>query len=400
MTVTEPDPTLSDTAKELLARVAEMRPLLERNAAQGEADRRILDESIDALAEAGLFRITVPRRFGGHEVDIRTKLEITAAVAEADGATGWVLALTTVCGWMVGCYADQAQQDIFGADPDARVCGVLAPSVETRREDGGLVVSGRWPWASGSLHSTWGLVGVFDKNEVGEIIEHALALIFMSDLMIEDIWFVAGMKGTGSNTMVADEVFVPDHRMLSVPKAIENEYPTPHKDEALYRSSFIPVLALILVGPQLGMARAARDLAIEKAPKRAISYTNFERQTDSVAFQLELAKAAMLVDTAHLHAFRAAGDIDAAARDGRKLDYVTRARVRADTAYTADTARAAIDGFVSLHGGSSFADSSRMQRIWRDANVAGRHAVVSPTVSYEVYGKALLVVDNDVTVLV
>src|SRR5215470_6819271 len=136
MTVTEPDPTLSDTAKELLAHVAELRPLIERNAAQGEADRRIPDESIDALAEAGLFKITVPRRFGGHEVDIRTKLEVTAAVAEADGATGWVLALTTVCGWLVGCYADQCQQDIFGADPDARVCGVLAPSIETRRENG------------------------------------------------------------------------------------------------------------------------------------------------------------------------------------------------------------------------------------------------------------------------
>jgi alkylation response protein AidB-like acyl-CoA dehydrogenase len=185
-----------------------------------------------------------------------------------------------------------------------------------------------------------------------------------------------------------------------VPKGIENEYPTEHTDEVLYRSSLIPVLALILVGPQLGLARAARDLAIAKAPKRAISYTSFEKQTDSVAFQLEVAKAALLVDTAHLHAFRAAGDIDAAARRGAKLDYLTRARVRVDTAYTADTVRAAIDRLVSAHGASSFADASTMQRIWRDSNVAGRHAVVSPTVSYEVFGKALLHVDNDVTVLV
>jgi 3-hydroxy-9,10-secoandrosta-1,3,5(10)-triene-9,17-dione monooxygenase len=208
------------------------------------------------------------------------------------------------------------------------------------------------------------------------------------------------MKGTGSNTLVAEEVFVPDHRLLSVPKAIENEYPTEHTDEPLYRSSFVPVLALILVGPQLGLARAARDLVIAKAPKRAISYTSFERQTDSVAFQVEMAKAAMMVDTAHLHAFRAAGDIDAAARRGERLDYVTRARVRADTGYTAETVRMAIDRLVSAHGASSFADSSPMQRIWRDANTAGRHAVVSPTVSLEVYGKALLGVDNDVTDLV
>jgi alkylation response protein AidB-like acyl-CoA dehydrogenase len=400
MTVADPDPTLSDTARELLARAAELRPLLERNAPQGEADRRIPDASIDALVDAGLFKITVPRRFGGDEVDIRTKLEVSAAIAEADGATGWVVALMNVCHWLVGLYNDAAQQEIFGADPNARVCGVLAPTLETRREDGGLVVSGRWGWASGSLHATWGLVGVLDRNAAGEITEHALALIPMRELTVEDTWFVAGMKATGSNTLVANEVLVPDHRLLSVPKAIENEYPTEHTDEALYRSSFIPVLALILVGPQLGMARAARDLVVDKAPRRAVSYTNFEKQTDSVAFQLELAKAAMLVDTAHLHAFRAAGDIDAAAREARKLDYVTRARVRADTAYTAETARAAIDGFVSAHGGSSFADASPLQRIWRDANTAGRHAVVSPAVSYEVYGKALLGVENDVTVLV
>jgi 3-hydroxy-9,10-secoandrosta-1,3,5(10)-triene-9,17-dione monooxygenase len=391
--------TATDT-DELLERAAALRPVLERNAAKGEEDRRIADESIDALVEAGLFKITVPRRFGGYEVDIRTKLEVSAAVAEGDGATGWVLALINVCHWLVGLYRDQAQQDIFGADPDARVCGVLAPSVETRREDGGLVVSGRWPWASGSLHATWGLVGVLDRDAAGAITEHALALIPMTDLAVEDTWFVAGMKGTGSNTLVADEVLVPDHRLLSVPKAIENEYPTEHADEPLYRSSFIPVLALILVGPQLGLARAARDLVIAKAPRRAISYTSFERQTDSVAFQVEVARAAMMVDTAHLHAFRAAGEIDAAARRGEKLDYVTRARVRADTGYTAETVRAAIDRLVSAHGASSFADSSPMQRIWRDANTASRHAVVSPTVSLEVYGKALLGVDNDVTDLV
>ena len=391
--------TVMDT-DELLERAAALRPVLERNAAKGEEDRRIADESIDALVEAGLFKITVPLRFGGHEVDIRTKLEVSAAVAEGDGATGWVLALINVCHWLVGLYRDQAQQDIFGADPDARVCGVLAPSVETRREDGGLVVSGRWPWASGSLHATWGLVGVLDRDAAGAITEHALALIPMTDLAVEDTWFVAGMKGTGSNTLVADEVLVPDHRLLSVPKAIENEYPTEHADEPLYRSSFIPVLALILVGPQLGLARAARDLVIAKAPSRAISYTSFERQTDSVAFQVEVARAAMMVDTAHLHAFRAAGEIDAAARRGEKLDYVTRARVRADTGYTAETVRGAIDRLVSAHGASSFADSSPMQRIWRDANTASRHAVVSPTVSLEVYGKALLGVDNDVTDLV
>src|SRR6185369_12184012 len=103
-------------------------------------------------------------------------------------------------------------------------------------------------------------------------------IIPMEDLTIEDTWFVAGMKGTGSNTMVADRVFVPEHRYVSVPRSIAGQYRTPHTDEALYHSALIPVLALILVGPVVGLGRAALKIAMEKAPKRAVSYTRLATQ--------------------------------------------------------------------------------------------------------------------------
>jgi alkylation response protein AidB-like acyl-CoA dehydrogenase len=212
----------------------------------------------------------------------------------------------------------------------------------------------------------------------------------MSDLTIEDTWFVAGMKGTGSNTLVAQDVFVPDHRIVSVPAAINNQYPTEHTGEVVYRSSFIPALALVLAGPQVGMARAAVDLVIEKAPKRQIAYTIFTRQTDSSAFQLQVSDAAMLADTALLHVERAARDIDETAARGEVMEYVMRARVRADTGWAIRKAREAIDTAISANGASSFADVSPLQRLWRDANTAGRHAVVLPSVNQEVYGKALL----------
>jgi alkylation response protein AidB-like acyl-CoA dehydrogenase len=221
-------------------------------------------------------------------------------------------------------------------------------------------------------------------------VDQALAFIPMSELSIKETWFVAGMKGTGSNTMIAEDVFVPSHRLHSVPRAIENDYSTEHTEEALYRSSFIPVLTLILAGPQLGLGRAALQFVMDKAPKRGISYTTFERQIDSTAFQLQIANAATLIDTAHLHAFRAAADIDDAAAAGEKLGYVRRARVRADTAYAITKIREAIDALLSAHGASSFAEVSPLQRIWRDCNTAARHAVVDPLVNQEVYGKALL----------
>jgi alkylation response protein AidB-like acyl-CoA dehydrogenase len=378
------------TLEQLLLRIEETKPILTANVDETEANRRVAQANIDALTEAGAFKVTVPRRFGGYEMTIREKLEVSAAVAEACGSTGWVVALTNVCNWMASVLPDQAQQDIFGSNPDAKVAGVLNPSADIRKVEGGYEVSGEWPWASGSWHADWALVGIVVPDEAGQPVDQALAFIPMHELSIKETWFVAGMKGTGSNTIVADKVFVPEHRLHSVPQALQNEYATEHTDEALYRSSFIPVLTLILAGPQLGLGRAALRFVLDKAPKRGIAYTKFERQIDSTAFQLQVANAATLIDTAHLHAFRAAADIDDAAAAGEKLGYVARARVRADTAYAITKIREAIDGLLSAHGASSFAEVSPLQRIWRDANTAGRHAVVDPLVNQEVYGKALL----------
>jgi alkylation response protein AidB-like acyl-CoA dehydrogenase len=387
---TAPSSLQVPTLEQLLLRIEETKPTLAANVEETEANRRIAQANIDALTEAGAFKVMVPRRFGGYEMTIREKLEVSAAVAEACGSTGWVVALTNVCNWMASVLPDHAQQDIFGSDPDAKVAGVLNPSANVRKVQDGYQVSGQWPWASGSWHADWALVGIVVPDEAGEPVDQALAFIPMGELSIKETWFVAGMKGTGSNTIIAEDVFVPEHRLHSVPRAIANDYATEHTEEALYRSSFIPVLTLVLAGPQLGLGRAALRFVMDKAPKRGISYTKFERQIDSTAFQLQIANAATLIDTAHLHAFRAAADIDDAAAAGEKLSYVRRARVRADTAYAITKIREAIDALLSAHGASSFAEVSPLQRIWRDSSTAGRHAVVDPLVNQEVYGKALL----------
>ena len=119
-----------------------------------------------------------------------------------------------------------------------------------------------------------------------------------------------------------------------------------------------------------------------------------------MAFQLQLAEAAMLIDTAHLHAYRVADDIDQAAARGVYPDFLARARVRADTGWAVDHITKAIDILLSAHGAASFAEASPLQRIWRDSAVAARHAVVLPMVGYEVYGKALLGREDHITPLV
>ncbi len=388
-------------AVELVARVKELQPLIRKNAAQGEQDRRVVEESIQALTDAGMFKVAVPKRYGGYETSMRTMLDVSTAVAEADGGTAWVVTLTNVMAWAVGLFSEQAQDDVFGANPDAKVSGVLAPTGTTRKVEGGWQVSGRWYYNSGSLQADWAGLGVPVTNEAGDVVDQGMVLIPTTDMTLEDTWFVAGMRASGSNCLIADDVFVPEHRMLSIPPAIEGNYPSElTEQEAFYRSAFVPVLALVLVGPQLGMGRAALDIVISKAAKKAISYTFFEAQADSVGFQLQIAEAAQLIDTATLHAYRAAEDIDQAAARGVYPDFLTRARVRADTGLVAEKITRAIDILLSAHGAGSFADVNPLQRLWRDSAVAARHAVVAPTISYEVYGKALLGREDHITPLV
>jgi alkylation response protein AidB-like acyl-CoA dehydrogenase len=391
--MTEPTPA------ELLARARALQPLLREHAAKTDADRRVPAECIDALGEAGLFKASAPKRYGGYATTLRTMIDVSAAVAEGDGSAGWVVALVNVCNWLASLFPEQAQQEVF-ADGAARVTGVLTPSSTARKVDGGWQVSGRWYFNSGSWWSTWAVLGVPLTDSGGEVVDQGLILVPAADLVIEDVWYVTGMRGTASNCLVATDVFVPEYRVISVPAAIEGRYPTPFTDEPLFRSAFVPLLTLVLAGPQLGMGRAALDLVVDGAAKKPISYTFFETQAESTAFQLQMADAATKIDVAALLVYRAAADIDDAAARGEYLDYRTRARVRADTGYAVQSVVEALTVLMNAHGAGGFADKSPLQRIWRDSNVAARHAVISPTVGYEVYGKALLGVEEKITPLV
>jgi len=390
------------TNAEVLARARAMAPLLRAHAEQTDRERRVPDAVIDALADAGLFKLGVPLAYGGYATGFETYCDVTAAIGEACGSTAWVTALINVCNWCISLFGEQAREDFFTSSASPRACGVLAPTSQSRRVDGGLRVTGRWGYASGSPHVQWAMLGVPVVDAAGELVDQGLALIPMEDLSIENTWLVAGMRGTASDTLVAADVFVPDHRILSVAPAIGNVYPNPHTDEVMARSSFIPVLALILAGPQVGMARGALNIAIEKAPRRAIAYTMYAAQPDSVGFQLQIAEAAMLVETADLHVRSAARTIDEAAAAAQPLGYLERAKIRAQTGYAITQARRAIEIIMSAAGASSFAEASPLQRLWRDSSTAARHAVVLGEVNAEIYGKALLGVpyEHNITPLI
>jgi len=238
------------------------------------------------------------------------------------------------------------------------------------------------------------------NNDRGEIANLGLSLMPMTELKIEDTWFMAGMKGTGSNTIIANNVFVPEHRFLPYPPAFEGHYLNDQNSENVYRAAFVPVTILILIGSQLGLAQAALEFVTAKAASRGVTHTHYSKQIDSTGFQLLIAEGAMKIESALLHAFRAADDLDRAAQSGQYPGLTERARVRADTALVAKYCREAVDTLVAAHGTSSFSDANRLQRIWRDVHVASHHAITEWQVNLEIYGKALLGIEPNITPLI
>jgi alkylation response protein AidB-like acyl-CoA dehydrogenase len=238
---------------------------------------------------------------------------------------------------------------------------------------------------------------VYVLDEAGEVVDQGMVSLPRGDFRIEDTWYVAGMRSSGSNTVIAEDVFVPEHRFGSLLPVMMGSYLADHPDSAFYRSAIGPMLVMVLVGPQLGLARAALNLVTTKAPGKALAYTTFERQADSVAVQLLIAEAATKIDTAHLHAHRAAGDVQRHAEEGVFPDTAIRARIRADAAVALRNVNEALNILLDANGSGSFAEVNVLQRIWRDSNVAARHAVILPHVSMETYGKALLGVEDHIT---
>lgn len=357
-----------------------LRAVIREDAARGAAERTVPAESVKALTEAGLFRIMTPKPYGGAEAGIRTLLDVSASVAEADGGAGWVIALTGICAWAARFLPLPGQDEIFGAGPDTVLCGSAPPVGVGSRTPDGWRVSGRWGYVSGSLHADWAMLGF--RPDPGYP-EAAVAFVPVRDLTLTDTWHTAGMRSTGSNTLAASEVLVPEHRVLFPEAAVP------------LGPAWFPALALTLAGPLLGLGQAALQYVAAAADGKPILTTKFTRQAESAGFQLQFAEAAQRIDTARLHAFRAADDVESHMAGARQLDYATGTRVRADAALAARQVVAALTVLLDAHGASGFAEASPLHRIWLDTNVAARHAAIAHAVSHEAYGKALLGIAPD-----
>ena len=372
---------------DLVERAASLKPLLAENAGRSEEVRQVVDANIDALEDAGLFDVMTPKRVGGLGASMSTQLAVAAELGAACTSTAWVQTLLNVATWATA--RSPAAAEVFDGDARARVAGVLAPTGTAAPVEGGYVVNGRWGFASGVFHANWAGGGVLVLDESGNVLAPGLATMRRSDITIDDTWYVAGMSGTASNTMVAENVFVPAHRVGVGLDLRETNGAAPEPADAWPVGS---VLALVLVGPILGAGRACADTVTAKAGGRPISYTTYATTAESAVAITELARATLDIDSAWLHAFQAAAYIDSVGA-GAPRDLHEEARLRGQCGYLTDRIRQGVDTFLNVGGAGSFANVNVVQRMWRDINVASRHAFLATNPSLETYGRAMFGLD-------
>ncbi|MED7950958.1 acyl-CoA dehydrogenase family protein [Streptomyces sp. BE303] len=363
-------------------------PLLTDQAPRTEERRRLTDTSLTALRRAGLLRLGTPRRFDGHGAGVLTAVDVCEELARGCSAASWFVGIA-YGGALFASQLDHPERaTLWQDDPDAVVCGTANPSGTARPSAAGWTLNGRWPWISGIHHAPWTLLGFTRDGSDGEP-ERGMALVPTHALTVEDVWHIAGMRGTGSDTAHAEEVDVPASRTLSLTALAEGAYRGRHPGEppVTFHLSINPPL----VATGVGIAAATLEKVLGAAARgRRTPSPLHHLIAESPAHQLNVAHAAVLIDTARLHLRRAAGEMDAHARAGHRPELADRARLRMDAAHAMRCARQAVSLLLDTAGAGSLADGSDLQRAWRDIETASRHAALGVQSAQEIYGRTLL----------
>lgn len=363
-------------------------PLLSEHAMDVDRSGHVPPEVFKHVVGAGLLRVCVPKRFGGEQQKTQTLLAISAALGRGCGSTAWIAQNISATAILVGMFCEEAQRDVWEGTPDIGICASQSPPKSMTRVDNGYRISGRWSYLSGVEQAGWALLMIPIAD--GPAREIAFALLPVTAGTVEHTWNVVGMRGTASNTLVLKDYVVPNHRVLSLTKALAGTYATEYPGETLYRTPIAPSLALGLLGAPIGMAQGALEHVLGFADKRSIAYSTFPSQSASTGFQIQVAEASLKIDTARLFAAQLARELDDAAKRGVLLEPTDSTRIRAAVGFACQQLREASQILANAHGTATFAEFNPLQRMWRDLNTATSHGMLTPMLGYEVYGKSLV----------
>jgi alkylation response protein AidB-like acyl-CoA dehydrogenase len=341
---------------------------------------------VDDFIAAGVFKMWLPRAFGGDEAEPAEALRLIERVSAADGSTGWCLMLALTNGLVGGYMAEAGAREVF-ANPTRPTALTFEPAGAATEVDGGIRVSGQWRFASGVTHADWYFVGMIMMDggqprmtPQGPDIRHAVMPI--ADAEILDTWYVSGLCGTGSTDVRATDVFIPQHRVFSL--FDESAF----RPEPLYQMPGLALVAPPVAAVALGIARAALDELTEMAPSKTPALS-MVRLSEKPLAQAEIARAEGALGAARGFLYETVADAWRNVCDGRKPSLRQLALIRIASNQATETSARVAHTASTLAGGSSVYNSSSLQRHARDADVITHHMTQSPHV-WEDAGRALM----------
>jgi alkylation response protein AidB-like acyl-CoA dehydrogenase len=382
---------------ELVSRAAAIRTLVREQAEQTEINRRVSEEAVARMRDAGLFRIMQPAAYGGYEYGFDALIPVVAEMAAGCGSSGWVFSLGVVHQWLVGTMPKQAQ-DEYWSEPGAISGGSYPPVGKVTRVDGGYRISGNWAFTSGCDVMQWlFLGGMIPPAGEGAPPKPAFFMVARKDVTLDDNWYTMGLAGTGSKNTVADDIFVPAHRVVHIGDLLAGTTPgaSVHANP-LYRQSMLSSLPFALVAPVLGMAQGALadfiDMVKVRTTRGAVAGGN-NRMAEFATIQSRVAEATGCIDAARLTIMQALEKARLAGEAGEQAGLDVRLENRLAQAFSVKLLVQAVDALFSASGGQSIFTGKPIQRAWRDAHAAGVHVSMNWDAVSTMYGQHALGLD-------
>ncbi|WP_156296470.1 acyl-CoA dehydrogenase family protein [Mycobacterium paragordonae] len=356
---------------------------LQQRAQEAERHRRLPDATVEELRESGFTELLKPKGYGGQQAEFSAIFEPVRRMAHGCASTAWTAAFYTIHNWMLSLFDEQAQAEGFATQPFL-ASAPLAPTGRGTPADGGVTLRGRWSWATGVMHGNWTIVGALCGPD--DAIHPALALIPADDISIVDVWHTDGMCATGSNDIVAESVFVPEHRLVKLTDIYAGTTPGARLHDAdVYRWPMVPALALTAAMPALGAAERVTEIYTQRLSERVIAYEGTS-QKDKPAAQARLGQARVRLRALHGLLHETTGRIDDILASGNTVPRAVRADARLAAAHIVKESRGVIADLLEASGASAHFLDNPLQRAKRDVDVISGHVIFDYDTSRELAG--------------
>ena len=373
--------------RELIKSASELVPTLQSRAQLTEDLRQIPQDTVRDILASGIYKIGIPRLYGGHPVNYGVCLDVGEELAKGCGSAAWCYSLWTAHAYLIGHWPLAAQEEVFG-DAEYPLCSSsLNPGrSEIRPVDGGYKLSGRWEFSSGCDSAKWVMLGAPGFQD------RTWMLLPSQDYAIVDNWFVSGLKGTGSKDIVVKEAFVPVHRMLNVAQAgNENRIGWETHGQTRYKIPIPSLLGWDLVAPIIGLAQGMIDEFV--AMLKGTSGPG--RTADSYAVHHRLSESQAQVDAGRILMRHDIEEMFRMGREEREFRPLDRARYRRDKAFVAQLCLRSVNSIFELSGAHALFSSTNFQRIHRDAQAMARRDGLIMDLGGHQYGRVALGLEPD-----